>query len=87
MDWLLVGGWAFFDAGKFYAMVRVSAVENWPRVSTKDIRDKLQDVAIGIFQFTDHEHLLWPKSESDGGANEGEDTEERISETTGTDED
>ena len=38
-DWSLVAGWVFFDAGSTFAVVRVTAVENWPRVFTKPIRE------------------------------------------------
>ena len=58
-DWLLVAGWVFFDAGPTYAIVRVTAVENWPRVFTKPIRKELSDVAAGTYDFRPHEHLLW----------------------------
>ncbi len=58
-DWLLVAGWVFFDAGPTYAVVRVTAVENWPRVFTKPIRSELSDVAAGTYDFSAHEHLLW----------------------------
>lgn len=84
-DWLLVGGWAFFDAGRFYAMVRVTAVENWPRLSTKAMRedDHLDDVATGKYPFANHEHLLWRDEASVDDA--GEDADDKTSATTGSD--
>jgi len=74
-DWLLVAGWVFFDAGSTFAIVRVTAVENWPRVFTKPIREKLGDVATGTYDFSAHEHLLWgertiAKGETDAGDDE-----------------
>ena len=74
-DWLLVAGWVLFDAGPTFAVVRVAAVENWPRVFTKPIRKELGDVAAGAYDFSAHEHLLWGKGtisngESDAGADD-----------------
>ena len=77
-DWLLIGGWAFFDAGKFFAMVRVTAVENWPRLSTKAILSKLDDVAKGKFPFSDYEHLLWREGAFVGDAESGEDADDKT---------
>ena len=73
-DWLLVAGWVFFDAGPTYAVVRVTAVENWPRVFTKPIREDLSKVAAGTYEFSEHEHLLWgERMSSDGETNGGDD--------------
>jgi hypothetical protein len=71
-DWLLVAGWVFFDAGPTYAVVRVTAVENWPRVFTKPIRTELRDVAEDTYDFSAHEHLLWGDL-SDSETNIGDD--------------
>lgn len=73
-DWLLVAGWVFFDAGPTYAVVRVTAVENWPRVFTKPISKELGDVAAGTYDFDEHEHLLWgERTLSDGEIDVGDD--------------
>jgi hypothetical protein len=73
-DWLLVAGWVFFDAGPTFAAVRVSAVENWPRVFTKAINKELGDIAAGAYDFSAHEHLLWgERTLSDGETNVGDD--------------
>lgn len=56
--WLAVAGWCFFNAGATYAVVRISAVKNWPRLGTKRIAEELDEVAKGEFPFEDHEHLL-----------------------------
>ncbi len=58
-DWLLAAGWVFLDAGSTFAVVRVSAVEKWPRIFTKLIKPQLKNVAAGQFDFDEHEHLLW----------------------------
>ncbi len=73
-DWLLVAGWVLFDAGSTYAVVRVPAVENWPRVFTKPIVEDLSKVAAGTYKFSEHEHLLWgERMPSDGDTDGGDD--------------
>jgi hypothetical protein len=75
-DWLLVAGWVFFDAGPTFAAVRVSAVENWPRVFTKALGKELDDVAAGTYVFSAHEHLLWEgRTLPDGETNVGDDVD------------
>jgi hypothetical protein len=41
----------FLDAGPTYALICVKAVENWPRVFTKPIREDLSKVAAGTMPF------------------------------------
>ena len=73
-DRLLVAGWVLFDAGSTYGVVRMTAVENWPRVFTRPMREDLSKVAAGTCEFSEHEHLFWPKSlSSDGQTNDGDD--------------
>jgi hypothetical protein len=70
-DWLLSAGWVFFFAGPVYAAVQVSAVQNWPRISTAPINGDLKDVAEGKFVFDALEHLLWnPEGETSAGDDE-----------------
>jgi hypothetical protein len=57
-EWLFRAGWALFYAGTTFAMVRIKAVEGWPRVSSKRFQDELEDVAQGQFDFDRHFHLL-----------------------------
>ena len=57
-QWLALAGWCFFDAGRRYAIVRSSAVENWPRLGSKIMAKELDGVAQGDFPFEDHERLL-----------------------------
>lgn len=75
-DWLLVAGWVFFDAGSTYAVVRVTAVENWPRVFTKPMREDLRKVAAGTYEFSEREHLFWAESTSSDGQANGSDDED-----------
>ncbi len=56
--WLAVAGWCFFNASATYAVVRISAVKNWPRLGTRRINEELDEVAKGEFSFDDYEHLL-----------------------------
>ncbi len=57
-EWLFRAGWALFYAGTTFAMVKIKAVEGWPRVSSKRLQHKLEDVAHGQFDFDRHFHLL-----------------------------
>jgi hypothetical protein len=75
-DWLLVAGWVFFDVGSTYAVVRVTAVENWPRVFTKPMREDLNKVAAGTYEFSEHEHLLWAERMSSGGQTNSKDDDD-----------
>jgi hypothetical protein len=73
----------FFDAGPTYAIVRVTAVENWPRVFTKPSREDLSKVAAGTYKFSEHEHLLWAeKMPSDGQTNGSDDDDIGASDKT-----
>ena len=82
-DWLLVAGWVFFDAGSTFAVVRVKAVENWPRVFTKPIVEDLSKVAAGTYEFSEHEHLLWAeRMPFDGETNGGDDDDIGATEKT-----
>jgi hypothetical protein len=56
---LLAAGWCFFCASaSHYAIVKVTAVEGWPRISRKRIEGDLQRVSRRQFNFDEHEHLL-----------------------------
>jgi hypothetical protein len=57
-EWLLSAGWALFFAGTTYAAVQISAVENWPAVSSKRMREDVRRVQRGEFDFDSLEHLL-----------------------------
>jgi hypothetical protein len=59
---LLGAGWALFWAGSSYAIIKVAAVEGWPRISSKRIENDLerlsreQRFSDGFFK--EIEHLL-----------------------------
>jgi hypothetical protein len=57
-EWLLTAGWALIAAGSTFAAVRTSAVENWPRVSSKRLSSMLLEMKAGKFNFEDLAHLI-----------------------------
>jgi hypothetical protein len=57
-EFLLGAGWALFWAGSSYAIIRVAAVEGWPRISSKRIENDLERLSRGRFDFDEMEHLL-----------------------------
>jgi hypothetical protein len=63
--WLAIAGWCFFNAGSTYAAVRISAVKNWPRLGTKQMKEELDQVAAGQFPFDEHQRLLIEGTEED----------------------
>jgi hypothetical protein len=68
------------------AVVRVTAVENWPRAFTKPMREDLSKVAAGAYEFSEHEHLLWAeRTPSDGQTNGGDDDDIGASDKTPAD--
>jgi hypothetical protein len=74
-DWLLFADWVFFFAGPVYGAVRVSAVLNWPRISTTGIKADLAGIAEGRYSFAPLEHLLWnPDDEMNTGDDGPDDT-------------
>ena len=56
-EWFLTEGWALVYAGSTYAAVKIDAVQNWPRVSSKRIRAEIEAVRKGEFDFNELEHL------------------------------
>jgi len=50
-EWFLTAGWALVYAGNTYAAVKVDAVQNWPRVSSKRISNEIDAVKNGAFNF------------------------------------
>jgi hypothetical protein len=62
-EWLLFADWVLFLAGPVYGAVQVSAVLNWPRVSTIQVRADLTRIAEGRYSFAALEHLFWNPNE------------------------
>ena len=57
-EWLLSAGWVLIQAGSTYAAVKVSVIENWPRVAAKHLATELEAVKRGKFSFHSLSHLL-----------------------------
>lgn len=56
---LLAAGLCFFCASaSHYAVIKVAAVEGWPRISRKRIEADLAAISRGQFEFDAHEELL-----------------------------
>jgi hypothetical protein len=72
-EFLLIAGWALFWAGSSYAIIRVSAIEGWPRMSSKRIEDDLYRIARGRFDFGEIEQsVLSPDDIADEEEDRGE---------------
>jgi hypothetical protein len=70
---LFQAGWVLFWAGTGYAVVKVAVVDGWPRIATKRIRDDLEKVRRGEYDFAELEGLLLAE---DGGSADGDDKED-----------
>ncbi|MFZ3338184.1 MAG: hypothetical protein WBF58_01495 [Xanthobacteraceae bacterium] len=58
-EWLFRAGWLMFPVGRRnYAVVKVSVIRNWGRISARRIKDDLEKVGRGEFDFRSLEHLL-----------------------------
>jgi hypothetical protein len=57
-EYLLHAGWALFWAGSSYAVILISSVEGWARISSKRINEDLAKVSNGKFNFELLEPLL-----------------------------
>jgi hypothetical protein len=57
-EYLLHAGWVLFWAGSSYAVIQVSSVEGWARLSSKRINEDLAEITSGKFDFDRLEPLL-----------------------------
>jgi hypothetical protein len=57
-EWLLSAGWILVEAGGSYGAIKVSVVENWPRVASRHMQPSLNDIKRGNFDFGKWERLL-----------------------------
>jgi hypothetical protein len=57
-EWLFRAGWVLFSAGTTYAVVKAEVVDGWGRISSKRIRNDLEMVGRGRFDFDPLEDLL-----------------------------
>ena len=65
-DWLFRAGWALFYAGTTFAAVKTTAVEGWPRLTSKRLSNEVGQVAQGQFNFDQHQALLLGETTGDG---------------------
>jgi hypothetical protein len=64
-EWLFRGGWALFHAGTTFALVKMTVVANWPRLSSKRIAHTIKQVQEGEFDFEKHTHLVANPNDTD----------------------
>jgi hypothetical protein len=64
-EWLFRIGWVLFFAGTTYAVVKMTVVDGWGRISSKRIRSDLEKVGRGEFDYDSLEHLLIGPESSD----------------------
>jgi hypothetical protein len=57
-EWLLSAGWIVIQAGGTYGAIKVSVVENWPRVASGHLGKELGQIEIGTFDFRSWNALL-----------------------------
>ena len=57
-EWLFRVGWVLFFAGTTYAVVKMSVIDGWGRISSKRIQAELEKAGRGEFDYDSLEHLL-----------------------------
>ncbi len=57
-EWLLSAGWILIEAGGTYGAIKVTVVENWPRVASAHMQDDLTQIKLGKFVFKQWNRLL-----------------------------
>ncbi len=57
-EWLLAADWALVFAGSTYAMIKVTAIEGWVRLSASRVETELAKISRGEFDFKKLQHLL-----------------------------
>ena len=57
-EWLLSAGWILIEAGGTYGAIKVTVVENWPRVASAHMKDELTQIKLGKFDFKKWNRLL-----------------------------
>lgn len=64
-DYMIRAGWALFYVGRSYALIKLDSVEKWPRPGSKRIRNDLESVARGEFDFSTLAALFEPSEDGD----------------------
>ena len=57
-EWLLSAGWILIEAGGTYGAIKVTVVENWPRVASAHMQGDLAQIKLGKFDFKKWNRLL-----------------------------
>ena len=72
-EWLLSAGWMLIDGGSTYGAVKVTVIENWPRVASKHMKAELEKIKQGAFDFGALHYLLekqtWKESSNNDRPN------------------
>jgi len=66
VEWLSGAGVTLFFPGSAYAVVKTSAAESWPWVTSKRLSADLLEVAQGTFDFSTLEPLLAAPNQDEG---------------------
>lgn len=71
-EYLLGAGWALFCvSASYYALIQVSKVEGWGRISSKRIAHELHDIARGKYDFAPLEPLLLATQQNEEEPDDG----------------
>ena len=62
-EYLLQARWVLFWMGDGYAVIKLDAVEGWPRIAPKRIAPDLEKVAAGRYEFEVLEKKLWANND------------------------
>jgi hypothetical protein len=57
-EYMFKSGWCLFYAETTFAAVRISVVENWPRLSSKRMENEIRKIQEGAFKFDRYTHLV-----------------------------
>jgi hypothetical protein len=57
-EWLFRIGWILFVGGTTYAVVKMTVIDGWGRISSKRVGEDLEKVDKGEFAYDTLEHLL-----------------------------
>jgi hypothetical protein len=67
-EWLLSAGWILIEAGATYGAIRVTVVENWPRVASAHMQADLTRIRLNDFDFKQWNRLLDKEAWTDNRA-------------------
>ena len=61
-EWLVSAGWILIFVRSTYAAIKVSVVENWPRVASRHLNSEIEKIKRGSQVFEKWAHLLRPQT-------------------------